>query len=105
MSFLILFSPVITSLRRKCRIDDIALKGIRCRLTAYATKTAIKREHRQLMERLSEDSDRVCPLILCAKCGSRMCLFATEPERRGRGLFIFECSACGEVEVRTVNIH
>ena len=61
--------------------------------------------HRQLMEKLSEDSDRVYPLILCAKCGLRMRLFATEPERPGRDLFTFECSACGEVEVRTVNIH
>jgi hypothetical protein len=42
------------------------------------------------------------PLLLCPKCKVEMSLLGVEAESEKRDLYTFECSACGDLEVRGV---
>jgi hypothetical protein len=42
------------------------------------------------------------PLLLCPSCEVEMCLLGIESESVKRDLYTFECSACGGLEVRSV---
>ena len=44
------------------------------------------------------------PLLLCPFCKIEMCLFGIESESDERDLYTFECLACGDVEVRGVQV-
>jgi hypothetical protein len=43
-------------------------------------------------------------LILCPHCKVEMCLFGIESESGPRDLYTFECVACGDLEVRGVQV-
>jgi len=43
-------------------------------------------------------------LLLCPHCKLEMCLFGIESESGTRDLYTFECSACGGLEVRGVQM-
>jgi len=44
------------------------------------------------------------PLLLCPRCNIEMCLFGVESVSDKRNLYTFECEACGDLEVRGVQV-
>jgi hypothetical protein len=44
------------------------------------------------------------PLLLCPQCKMEMCLLGIEAETDNRDLYTFECSGCGGLEVRGVQV-
>ncbi len=44
----------------------------------------------------------VKPLILCTRCRAEMRLLGIEPQSETRDLYTFECSRCGQLQVRSV---
>jgi hypothetical protein len=47
---------------------------------------------------------RTQSLLLCPHCDLEMCLLGVEFETPTRDLYTFECSACGDLEVRGVRV-
>ena len=46
----------------------------------------------------------IAPLLLCADCNLEMRLFGIESESQNRDLYTFECTRCGALEVRGLQV-
>jgi hypothetical protein len=49
-------------------------------------------------------NETIMALLLCPHCDLEMCLLGIEAESDKRDLYTFECSACGDLEVRGVRV-
>jgi hypothetical protein len=53
---------------------------------------------------MAQDHKSVKSLLTCSKCKLELRLFGIESETADRDLYTFECSKCGDLEVRGVKV-